>query len=132
MPQVNCTGTAECAEHVDPPVYAANLVTIYQRLAARARNVIFATTTPVPAVPTSLGRTYAAAVAYNAAGVAALQGSVGPSLRVDDLWSAAISFCGVNYVNCSLQIPVNVHLEPAGQSFLGSIVANSILTALGQ
>mgnify|MGYP003888538443 CR=1 FL=1 len=105
-------------------------MTIYQRLAPRARTVIFAATTPVPDIPTSLGRTYAAAVAYNSEAVSALKAAVGPSLLVDDLWAAMIGYCGANYTSCALQLPANVHLEPAGQVFLGNIVANSVLAAL--
>lgn len=115
---------------MDLPTYGANVVSIYQRLAARARTVIFATTTPVPNVVTSLGRTYAAAVAYNAEAVSALKAAVGATLQVDDLWSAVISYCGANYTTCALQIPNNVHLEPAGEAYLGNIVANTILQAL--
>lgn len=125
----NCNST-ECSEHVDPVVYGQNLVTIYRRLAAKANTVIFATTTPVPNVTTSYGRTYELAVEYNTVALKALQGAVGSKLIVDDLWTTVINVCGTYYTNCTLQIPANVHFEPAGQQVLGQQVANTVLKNL--
>lgn len=128
---VNCTDNPECSEHVDIPTYAQNLATIYARLAARAKTVVFQTTTPVPNITTSLGRSYQNAIAYNLAAIQSLKAASGGAIVISDLWTAVIKYCGVGYVNCSLQIPANVHFEPAGQTFLGNIVANGILQILG-
>jgi hypothetical protein len=128
---VNCNNTAECKEHVDIPTYAANIVEIFTRLQPYAKNLVFATTTPVPNVTTSLGRTYEAAVQYNAAAKAALQTAFGSKVSITDLWQTVIDQCGAYYTNCSLQIPVNVHFEPLGQQVLGQAVSDAILKILG-
>lgn len=126
-----CTDTPECSEHVDLDVYAENLVTLFKRWAPHGKTLMWVTTTPVPNVVTSLGRTYANAIAYNAAALAVLQGAFGSSLPVIDLWGAVIGSCGALYTSCPLQLPANVHFTPAGQQFLGEAMAAAILTALG-
>ena len=119
-------------EHVDIAVYAANVVTLYQRWAARATSVIWASTTPVPNVTTSYGRTAQLAIDYNAAALAALTTAVGPTLLVDDLWAAVIAKCGAFYKSCpGIQLPANVHFAPGGQELLGEHAAASVLAALG-
>ncbi len=128
---VNCTTGGECAEHVDPDVYAANLVTIATRWAPRTKKLIWSTTTPVPNVVTSVGRTYQAAITYNTAATAALLAAF-PNIIINDLWADVIGFCGKLYTKCSLQLPANVHFEPAGQEFLGQAVAKVVLKALGK
>jgi hypothetical protein len=129
---VNCSDNPECSEHVDIPTYAQNVATIYARLAARAKTVIFQTTTPVPNVTTSLGRSYQSAIDYNLAAIQSLKAASGGAIVISDLWSAVIKFCGVGYTSCSLQLPANVHFAPAGQTFLGNAVANGILQILGK
>lgn len=122
----------DAPEHVDIGVYAANIVTLYKRWATRAKAVIWASTTPVPNVTTSYGRTAQLAIDYNAAALAALTAAVGPSLLVDDLWAAVIAKCGAFYTSCpGIQLPANVHFAPAGQELLGQQVAASVLAALG-
>ena len=54
------------------------------------RGVIWASTTPVPNVTTSVGRTYELAVAYSKQALASLTAAVGPKLLVDDLWSVRL------------------------------------------
>jgi len=124
---VNCNDTSECSEHVDPAVYSQNILTIYNRLVPFAKNVIFVTTTPVPNVTTSLGRTYDAAIVYNHEALKALQGT---KAVICDLWTNVIKYCGAYYTSCDLQIPENVHFLPKGQAFLGNLVANSILSVI--
>jgi hypothetical protein len=128
---VDCNDNPECSEGVSLQQYGLNLQTIYARLAPRAKHIIWTTTTPVPNITTSLGRTYARAVEYNTQALTSLKAVAGSKLIVDDLWSDVISQCGVGYTNCSLQIPANVHYEPAGQLFLGQHAAAIILSVLG-
>lgn len=121
-------------EHVDIAVYGQNLATIFSRLLPRTRKLIWASTTPVPNVTTSYGRTYELAVQYNAQALTSLQAAAsaaGVELLVDDLWTAVIEYCGAWYTSCDLQIPVNVHFEPKGQQYLGDHVATAIAAALG-
>jgi hypothetical protein len=63
----------EGKEHVDIPQYGANIVEIYKRLSAKAKKVVWTTTTPCPNVTTSMGRTDAKVNAYNAEAIASLQ-----------------------------------------------------------
>lgn len=127
---VNCTNNPECSEHVDPQTYGANLQTIYNRLAAKARKgIIFATTTPVPNCTTSLGRSYELSIKYNTAATQAL--ATIANVVFDDLWSVVIKACGIGYTSCPLQLPANVHFTPAGQQVLGAAVSASILAMLG-
>eukprot|EP00047_Mylnosiga_fluctuans_P006473 m.247119 g.247119 ORF g.247119 m.247119 type:complete len:247 (+) comp15296_c0_seq1:14-754(+) len=125
---VNCTDQSECNEHVDIATYAANLVKIAQRLQQIGKVVIFATTTPVPNVTTSLGRSYELAVRYNAAAKSAL---FSMNLPTDDLWSTMIEHCGQGYTACSLQLPRNVHLSPEGETVLGAAAVRAIAPHLG-
>ncbi len=127
---VNCTDNPECAEHVDVDVYAQNLVTLYQRWAPRTKKFIYATTTPVPNVVTSLGRSYELAVMYNQAAVKAL--TAAGVTEFDDLWQGVINYCGAYYTSCDLQLPKNVHFEPKGQAFLGAMVVKSVQAAYEQ
>ena len=57
-----------------------------------SKALIWASTTPVPNVTTSLGRTYENAVAYNKQALASLSALAGASLVVDDLWSVRLGF----------------------------------------
>jgi len=116
---------------VEPDVYAQNLVNIFQRWAPRAKTQIWTSTTPVPNVVTSMGRTYANAILYNHFAKKALTAAF-PGIIIDDLWTSVIGFCGKLYTTCSLQLPKNVHFAPAGQEFLGKQVAATILKALGK
>jgi hypothetical protein len=129
---VNCTNSDECKEHVDVDVYAANVVTLLQRWQPHAKHLMWVTTTPVPNVTTSLGRTYALAVEYNAAAAAAIKAAFGATVTTTDLWSAVIGQCGAGYTSCDLQLPANVHFEPKGQEFLGATMASAVLRLLGK
>ncbi len=94
--------------------------------------MIWASTTPVPYNQTpGLGRTYQGAVDYNAQALKSLSAVAGRSLVVTDLWAAVIASCGVDYTSCPLQLPNNVHFEPAGQQYLAQKVAAGILAVLG-
>lgn len=126
---VSCNNTGECDEHVALPAYGTNLVTIATRLGQIAEKVVFATTTPVPNITTSLGRSYQLAVDYNARALTVLQPL---TLHTDDLWGAMISVCGKGYTTCALQLPRNVHLSPEGQQVLGRHVADFIVGLLGE
>ena len=130
-------GLHDCADypalpHVPLPLYGANLVAIHARLAARAKRVMWTSTTPAPNVPQDFNRTYANVVAYNAEARAALAAAVAPAaLLENDLWSAFIKSCGALYKSCKLQLPNNVHLTPAGIDFAAAAAAKDILAALG-
>ena len=87
--------------------YAKNLAVIYERLAPRAKTIVWATTTPCPNVTTSMGRTDARVQAYNAAALSALTAAAaraGTKLVVDDLYGAVIGYCGKDYKTCDLQV----------------------------
>ena len=127
-------GPGEGKEHVTLTQYGQNLVTIYTRLAARARKVIWVATTPCPNVTTSMGRSDAKVIAYNARALEVLKPIAmksGNALLVDDLHTAVDSYCGVNYKTCALQRPKNVHFESLGCNFLAKKVVASIVGALG-
>ena len=126
-------GPGEGKEHVNLTAYGENLVTIYTRLAARANKVIWVATTPCPNVPTSMGRSDAKVIAYNAKALEVLQplaAKSGHTLLVDDLHAAVDGYCGANYTTCALQKPKNVHFEPLGCTFLATKVVASIVAAL--
>jgi len=123
-------GPDEGVEHVELEQYAANVVEIYNRLAARARKVMFATTTPCPNVTTYMGRTNSKVVAYNSAALSALFATVPHVLFTDDLYSEVVGYCGKDYLDCDLQKPENVHFETKGQQFLGDKVIKSVVAAL--
>ena len=55
-----------------------------------------------------------------------------PDLLVDDLHAHVDAYCGVNYKQCDLQLPANVHFEAKGCLFLAKYVIQSVLEALGQ
>lgn len=114
------------------PQYGSNLQAIWNRLAPRAKKVIWTTTTPCPNVTTSMGRTNAHVQAYNTEALSSLTAVAGSGLLVDDLYTAVEQACGVNYKSCDLQLPANVHFEPKGCEFLGEHVTKSILAALGE
>ena len=132
--------TGECEEHVDlaSGAYGNNLVELYRRFEPVAKQFVWVSTTPVPNVTTSMGRTYEIAVAYNKQALDFLSTYVSGSacnaprhsraraparsraltplrrrtadLVVDDLWAAFIASCGAYYKSCPLQLPANVHL----------------------
>jgi hypothetical protein len=113
------------------PQYAQNLLTIYKRLQTKCKLVMWTSTTPVPDVPTSYGRTYELPIQYNAEALKVLT-SAAPAgkLLINDLWSHMIKFCGDHYKSCLLQLPANVHLTEAGINFTAHSAAEDILAAL--
>lgn len=127
-------GPGEGKEHVSLAQYGMNLKTIYGRLAARAKHVIWATTTPCPNVTTSMGRTNDKVKAYNKQAMTSLTAAAaaaGKTLLVDDLFADIERACGSNYKSCPLQRPHNVHFEPEGDEFMAERVVASILSSLG-
>ncbi len=113
-------------------MYGDNLQAIYRSLAQKADKVMWTTTTPCPDVVTSYGRSYLLVEEYNAQALKSLGAVAGSAgLLVDDLWKSMVGFCGDHYKECSLQLPANVHLTPAGENFLAAEAAKSILAALG-
>lgn len=128
---------SENSEHVDITQYGLNLAEIYARLAPRAKHVIWTTTTPCPSIPgfSSKGRTEENVRLYNTEALQSLQAAasaVGKPLLVDDLYAAVNSYCGVNYTQCDLQQPHNVHFEPKGNDYMGIHVVANIIKALGK
>jgi hypothetical protein len=113
------------------PAYSANIATIFQRLATKAKNVMWTSTTPVADVPQPFNRTYDSAVAFNKAALAAATAANGGKAPlVNDLWTDFIAHCGARYKSCDLQLPANVHLTPAGIAFAAASAARDILAAL--
>eukprot|EP00947_MAST-08B_sp_MAST-8B-sp1_P002166 g2166.t1 len=120
-------------EFVDLDTYAGNLEVLFARLAPRAKQMIWASSTPCPNVTTSMGRTDQRVRDYNAAALAALKAAaaeVGTKLVVDDLYSAVVGYCGKNYKECDLQKPANVHFTAKGCAFLGDHVVKSLMPYL--
>ena len=126
--------STEGPEAVNLTVYNGFLQQIYARFSARAKHVIWATTTPCPAACGGKGRSDTAVQLYNKEALKALTAaasSAGKTLLVDDLYGAVEQSCGAHYKSCGLQIKNNVHFSPAGREFLGQHVSKSILEALG-
>jgi len=114
------------------PAYRANIEAIFARLQARARRVMWTSTTPVADVPQPYNRTYESAVEYNREALEAVTAANGGQAPlVNDLWGAFIAHCGARYKSCDLQLPANVHLTPAGIAFAAASAASDILRALG-
>ena len=88
--------------------------------------IVWTTTTPCPNVTTSMGRSDAKVVAYNARAAEVL--SAVP-VTTDDLYGAVIGYCGKDYKSCDLQKPANVHFEPKGCRFLAEHVV-AVITKL--
>jgi len=99
--------------------YEANLRKLVQRLQQTGAQLIFATTTPIPAG--SAGRVEGSELLYNAAA-----GRVMRALKVavDDLHAYALARQG------TIQRPKNVHFTPAGSEELAGLVTQSILSKL--
>lgn len=114
------------SEHVDLPTYGASLKTIFTRLSAKAKTVMWTTTTPCPNVTTSLGRTNANVVLYNQQAASSLPAGV----PLDDLYGAVVGHCGENYKTCDWQLPANVHYEPIGREALAEHVVSTVMKAL--
>ena len=47
------------------------------------------------------------------------------------IFQGVIGHCGAYYTACDLQLPANVHFTPLGQQFLGELVSDAVLKALG-
>eukprot|EP01050_Picozoa_sp_SAG11_P020890 SAG11_NODE_3608_length_2343_cov_1.882799_4_plen_129_part_00 len=108
-------------------------LTLRTRHGFRAKHLIWTSTTPCPNVTTSMGRTDAKVITYNAQALRSLTNvaaSMGKKLLVDDLYAAVDDKCGKNYKTCTLQRPKNVHFEPAGCEFMGEEVAKVIEAAV--
>ena len=104
----------EGKEHVDLTAYGENLVTIYTRLAARAKKVICRH----DAVPKRYDvdgplRREGRRVQRQGAGVLQPLAASGDALLVDDLHAAVDAYCGTDYKTCELQKPKNVHFSPS-------------------
>ena len=126
--------SGECEEHVDISNgdYGNNLVALYQRFEPVAKQFIWVSTTPVPNVTTSMGRSYELAVAYNKQALDYLSTFVSGNLVVDDLWAAFVASCGAYYKSCALQQPANVHLTKAGEAFAAQHAFASIQAAIAR
>lgn len=98
--------------------YAANLRQIVARLKHTGANLVFATTTPVPAG--TVGRVEGSELAYNAAATAVMRET---GVLVDDLHAFAVA-------HPQLMRPKNVHFTPEGCAALGDHIAATIATVL--
>jgi acyl-CoA thioesterase-1 len=99
--------------------YARNLQSLIARLRHTGAELIFATTTPVPAG--AQGRVSGDEIAYNAT-AARLMSAAG--ITVSDLHAVASPRIA------DIQLPRNVHFTPEGYRVLGEAVAASVRSAL--
>jgi hypothetical protein len=87
------------SQHVSATTYAKNIRTLYDRLAARARVVVWATTTPAPVVSSDscpLCRQNSEVKYYNDVALKALP----PNTTVNDLNWVVNEHCGLNFEEC--------------------------------
>lgn len=127
LKRVKVAGTAESSRdprdprQADLPTYAANLEKIVRKLEATGTPLIFATTTPFPAVVKGPHRDAEDVNRYNAA---ALQIMKRHGIAVNDLHGFVLPRLE------ALQKPRNVHYTPEGYAALGNVVARKIAAAL--
>jgi lysophospholipase L1-like esterase len=111
--------------------YTENLGWILNEASKTGAEVIFTTTTPVPADYPPGSRTEKNVVAYNAA-AAQVAGTY--CVAVNDLHGAIVGACPPSYPrdgNCSaLQWPKGVHFVHAGRELCGKVVAGAIVAAM--
>ena len=131
--------STEGPEAVNVTQYGKNLAELYGRYAARAKHVIWATTTPCPAACGGKGRSWQQVNAYNKMAISSLTAAAataGRELLVDDLWADVMTACNGThskpYAACALQQKGNVHFSTSGQQFLGERVSQSIMAALSK
>jgi lysophospholipase L1-like esterase len=103
------------------PEYEKNLREIVRRFKQTEARLIWATTTPVPEGKVNPPRHSADVIAFNTAAKRVMDES---GVAIDDLYSL------VKPRLDELQLPVNVHYNPAGYGVLGRQAAESILKAL--
>jgi hypothetical protein len=99
--------------------YEKNLRAIVTRLRRTGARLIFATTTPVPAG--TLGRVAGSEEEYNAVALRVMRDL---HVMIDDLGSYARAH------QVEIQLPHNVHYNPAGYDALANLVADSIEKSL--
>ena len=112
--------------------YRKNMAAIFAELNKTGAELIFTTTTPVPANYPPGSRTEKNVVAYNAAAKEIAQ-SLG-NVAISDLHGAIVAACPKTYPadgNCSaLQWPKGVHFVHAGRVLCGQQVSTAIVSAL--
>ncbi len=109
------------ARQVDPKQYEANLETLVSRLKKTKANLIWCSTTPVPAG--AKGRMVGDALKYNAI---AARIAIKQKIAIDDLYA----FAKLRLVE--IQHPADVHFTAKGSKQLAALVAASILKQLKQ
>lgn len=111
--------------------YTENLKFILNEATKTGAEVIFTTTTPVPANYPPGSRTEKNVVAYNAA---ATRVASAYCVAVNDLHGAIVRACPRSYLqdgNCSrLQWPRGVHFVHAGRELCGKVVAKAVVAAM--
>lgn len=111
------------APQVDLAAYERYLGLFVQRLKRSGAQLIFATTTPVPAGKVSPPRQSEDVVRYNRVALAVMERE---GVAVNDLYGYALPRLS------QLQQPVNVHFTNAGSEALAGQVAAAIRAALGK
>ena len=116
--------------------YAANVRTYYERLRNRSRVVVFATTTPVPGCTPKCTpkhkRSPRKVLDYNAAALAALPRD---AVVVDDVYAAAVGYCGEPFPNAGCaEVPLlrkgDIHFKAKGYEALAVNISRAIRGAL--
>ena len=102
--------------------YRRNLQLILAKLRATGARVIWASTTPVPAMVPPKLNSDAVAQKYNAAAAALMQEE---GVAINDLYRAILPHHDKYWL-----APNNIHFNREGSAFLGRRVANAILTEL--
>lgn len=111
------------SRQVSPEEYEKNLRIITRKIKARAKRVIWASTTPVPEGKTSPPRTPADVPLYNEIAVRVMQDE---GVEINDLYSLALPNLK------EWQRPVNVHFFEKGSEALADRVAEVIRKSLPQ
>jgi hypothetical protein len=118
------------SQHVDIDTYGTNIRTIYERLAARARVVQWATITPAPRVnfdTCKLCRHNSDVNDYNARAREVLGGDA----SVDDLNWLVNNHCGgSDFESCDWQQPFDVHFTDDGTTEVINAIYGSVMGPL--
>lgn len=106
---------------VEPADYEANLRTIVTKLKATGAVVIFATTTPIPDSELKPARKFGKVAEYNDIATRVMKEN---GVRINDLnaW--------ITPRFTELQVPNDLHYQPAGSKFLAQKVAETVGSAL--
>ncbi|MDF7799619.1 SGNH/GDSL hydrolase family protein [Pontiellaceae bacterium B1224] len=108
-------------QQADPAAYEKNLTELVAKLKATGAQLIFATTTPYPEGPQGPARDPADVSKYNDIALKIMQAN---DVQVNDLYTLCDGKLD------EIQLPKNVHFNPAGRELQGKAVAEAIEMAL--